>query len=327
MGVPLTRMPPKSRLSRPFKAFFLLAAGLGFTFRIAGAHAVEIPESSRKQAQEAAKALGSDNFSERTNAKEQLLRLGRASIEPLEYAVKSEDPEVRLRAMEILISLRGRGFLGIGLQESSDDEIVDLDAVPEEDTKDAVKTVTPPVVSANQIVSFRQPPYNTYGMTRPFPAEAAGMQPGDKILSINERPIHGVKDLMREVITIGPARKAIIMIERGEQKLRLPVLLTRNPMTTRGNDFGGYQMVRDGSPPVDLEKELDGGNAEPDKRAELPDMDQRPNGAGGVQIIGGGQVFIQGQARVIIQAQAAGGAQGEVKVQINGVDVAPKPAK
>jgi membrane-associated protease RseP (regulator of RpoE activity) len=326
-------MPPRSRLSRPFKAFFLLAAGLGFIFRIAGAYAVEIPESSRTQAQDAAKALGSDNFSERSNAKEQLLRLGRASIEPLEYAVKSEDPEVRLRAMEILIALRGRGFLGIGLQESADDELVDLDAAPEEDAKDAVRTVTPPVVSANQIVSFRQPPYNTYGLTRPFPAEAAGMQPGDKILSINERPIHGVKDLMREVITIGPARTAIIVIERGAQKLRLPVLLTRNPMTTRGNDFGGYQMVRDGSPPVDLEKELDGGNAEPDKRAELPDLNQRPNGAGGVQIInggqiiGGGQVFIQGQARVIIQAQAAGGAQAEVKVQINGVDVAPKPAK
>ena len=328
VGATGNRMPPRLHFNRPFPTLLLLATGLGFIFRIAAAQGVEIPEASRKQAQEAATALGSDNFSDRVNAKNQLIQLGRASIEPLEYAVKSEDPEVRLRAMEILIALRGRGFLGIGLQESTDDEIVDLDA-PEEDGKETARTVTPPVVIANQIVSFRQAPYNTYGMTKPFPAEGAGMQPGDKILSINDRPIHGVKDLMREVITIGPARKAIIVIERGEQRLRLPVLLTRNPMQTRGNDFGGFQMVRDGAPPVDLEKELDSG-AEPDKRADA-DVPQAAPAAGGVQIIngnqivGGGQIIIRNQGQVIVQPIRIQGGNAAVNVQINGVQPPPAP--
>lgn len=297
-------MPLGLRLLR-LLATVVLAAGLGFIFKMGGARAVEIADAARKQAQEAAQALGSDSFSERFNAKTRLMQLGRASIEPLEYAVKSEDPEVRLRAMELLIALRGRGFLGIGLQESTDDEIVNLDSdfsEPGDVETETAHTVEPPVVIANQVVSFRSPQYTGYGITKPFPAEAAGMQPGDKILTINERPIHGVKDLMREIITIGPARMAILVIERGGQRLRLPVLLTRNPMTMRNNDFGGYQMVRENPPPVDLETGVDG--FAPDKRAEAPPP-QAFQAGGGIRIIGGGQVIINGQVRGVVQRPIA----------------------
>ena len=68
-----------------------------------------------QQARAMIQALGSDSYSTRVQARNSLLQLGRAAIEPLEYAVKSEDPEVRLRAAEILIALRGRGFMGLGL--------------------------------------------------------------------------------------------------------------------------------------------------------------------------------------------------------------------
>ena len=61
---------------------------------------------------------------------------------------------------------------------------------------------------------------------------------------------------MREVILIGPARLAVLLVERGGKQMRLPLLLTRNPMLTKNNGLE-YMMQRDPPPPVDLEKELD----------------------------------------------------------------------
>jgi hypothetical protein len=204
------------------------------------------PEPAR-QAWEMITGLASDSYAMRLQAKTSLLGLGRASIEPLEFAVKSDDAEVRARALEILIALRGRGFLGIGLQEEfADDE-----------NENANGRTFGNTVSANQVVNFKQ--YADYGVTKPFPAEAAGIQAGDKIRAVNDRAIHGTKDLMREVIAVGPARPAIITVERGEKLLRLPVLLTRNP-SMRTTQFG--QPVRDVAPPVDLEKELDGSSGQ-----------------------------------------------------------------
>ncbi len=310
-------MPLRSGHFQAFLATVLLGVVLGFKSNTLPA--VEVKAEDLKQAREAVKALSSDSFSERYNARNQLMQLGRASIEPLEYALKSEDPEVRLRSLEILIALRGRGFLGIGLQESTDEEIaVDPDEVPEGGAKEQVKTVAPPIVIANQIVNFKQAPYNAYGVTKPFPAEAAGMQPGDKILTINDRPIHGTKDLMREVIAIGPARTAIMLIERGGERLRLPVLLTRNPIVMRGNEFGGFQYVRDNAPPVDLERETE---ADPEKRADAPNVQ---GAQANVQV--NGQVIIRGGAKVVIQQigpvdPKAPQPKIEVQVQVQGGEV------
>ncbi|HYG76812.1 MAG TPA: PDZ domain-containing protein [Planctomycetota bacterium] len=235
----------------------LLGLCLGFTSNFALVHAAQptpgVKPSDALRARELVRALGSDDYSERLSARNELTELGRAAIEPLELAIKSEDPEVRLRALEILIALRGRGFLGISLSETTeDDEVAQGD---DEGNPELPSTVQPPKVVANQVVNFRQ--YLAYGVTKPLPAEAAGLVAGDKILAVNEQPVHGVKDLMREVIAIGPARTALLLIERGDQKLRLPVLLTRNPIMMKLNEFGGMQITKDPPPPVDLEKELE----------------------------------------------------------------------
>lgn len=228
-----------------------------------------------QQAHSMIQALASDSYSTRVQARQALLQLGRAAIEPLEHAAQSEDPEVRTRAIEILIALRGRGFLGIGLQESGDE-----DAPP---PSDAAGVVPPTTVIANQIVPHVQ--YAAYGVVKPFPAELAGLQPGDKLLAVNDRPVHGVKDLMREVITIGPGRTAIITVERAGKRMRVPVTLTRNPILSKNNGFE-FMIIRDPPPPVDLEKEQD--NSAPAVRAQAAATPRKQAGAvSSVKIVSG----------------------------------------
>lgn len=191
-------------------------------------------------------ALASDSYSTRIQARQALVQAGRAAIEPLEHAVQSEEPETRLRAAEILIALRGRGFMGMGLQES---EPAEEGAAGGQGTE---RMVPRPVVVASQVVPVDQ--YRMYGVTKPFPAESAGIQPGDRILAVNDKPIQGVKDLMREVIIIGPARLAVLLIERGGKRIRVPLTLTRNPVLQKNNGLE-YMIQRDPPPPVDLERE------------------------------------------------------------------------
>jgi hypothetical protein len=214
------------------------------------AHAGEVgaaPAEKSRMAWELVQQLNSEKYAARIQARSALMQLGRPAIEPLEYAVKSDDPETRLRAGEILIALRGRGFLGVGLQE--DEVLEDAD-----DADESTLTVPPSVVVATQVVNYQA--YLAYGVNKPFPAESAGMQPGDKILSVNGKPLHGVKDLMREVVILGPARTAVLMIDRGGKLMKVPVVLTRNPMLQRAGPFGA-DAIADPPPPVDLEKEAD----------------------------------------------------------------------
>ncbi|HEY3321989.1 MAG TPA: PDZ domain-containing protein [Planctomycetota bacterium] len=262
-----------------------------------------VTEAAQQQARTLVQGLSSANWAERNNASQELLRLGRASVEPLEYAVKSDDPEVRMRALELLIALRGRGFLGIGLQQSDDHAdafgMYIADPEPDENKNERPGVVPRPVVSANQIVNSQQPLYDGMRATKPFPAAAAGMQVGDKVLAINDRPIYGVKDLMREVITVGPARLAILLVERDGKRIRVPVTLTRNPLTTRTIGIGaGYQIEREANPPVDLERELDGGNPQQHSSAALPA--NQPAIQQQVQILPGGQIQIQPGAQIRI---------------------------
>lgn len=202
-------------------------------------------QSRAKQATEAVQQLGSDDYASRRTAYAKLLSLGRPAVEPLEKGQQSEDPEVRLRSMELLIALRGRGFLGVSLQESED---IDGDGIPDGlDTGQAC-------VRAMSIVSHQHPQYANLGLNKPLPAEAAGMEAGDKLVAVNDRPVHGTKDLMREVISVGPARLAVITIERNGKMQRLPVVLTRNPLL---NSRNFYTPEPAELPPVDLEKELE----------------------------------------------------------------------
>jgi hypothetical protein len=208
-----------------------------------------------QQAYAMIQALSSDSYSMRLHARTALFQLGRGAIEPLERAAQDEDPEVRLRAAELLIALRGRGFMGIVLQETEPPDDDDAEgAVPQ-------RTVTRPAVTAMQVMTRPQntpAPMNAWGIAyagnKPMPAEAAGIQPGDKILEVNDRPITGVKDLMREVIAVGPARVALLLVDRGGKRLRVPMILTRNPVISKNNGLE-YLQMHDPPPPVDLEKE------------------------------------------------------------------------
>ena len=183
-------------------------------------------------------ALGSDSYPEREWAARDLYDLGRPAIEPLEYASKSEDSEVRLRATQLLFAMRGRGFMGINLQEEQPAHNAPL-ADDDSDDPSHMGPYMPPVVKVMGIANARD-----YQLTKPFPAELAGLTTADKVLEINNRPVNGVRDLMREVITIGPGRLAIALIDRDGRKLRVPLMLTRNPM------------IHD-NPAIDLERELE----------------------------------------------------------------------
>ena len=199
-------------------------------------------------------ALGSDSYPEREWAARDLYDLGRAAIEPLEYAAKSEDSEVRLRATQLLFAMRGRGFMGINLQEEQahNAPLADDDS----DDPSHMGPYTPPVVKVMGIANARD-----YQLTKPFPAELAGLTTADKVLEINNRPVNGVRDLMREVITIGPARLAIALIDRDGRKLRVPLMLTRNPM------------IHD-NPAIDLERELESQASDPSGKSKLNVLEQ-----------------------------------------------------
>lgn len=223
-------------------------AALSLLLACLSAHGEDVPtpkpakEVQLQKIRELIKSLDADNYSDRQTARGELLDIGRPAIEPLECAVVSEEPEIRLRATELLIALRGRGFLGVHPSEGND-EYDDQG----EDVPDA------PAVKVIQVVDGAD--------DKPFPAEKAGITAGDKIVSVNDRPVSGVKDLIREIITIGPARTALVLIERDGKRLRLPVLLTRN--TTGGNSS---------APPVDLEKELE--TASPEKKTTEAKKDE-----------------------------------------------------
>ncbi len=213
--------------------------------------AIRIDPEMDRRGRELVAQLGAESYLERAQAREQLMNLGRPAVDPLEAGVQSEDPEIRLRCTELLIALRGRGFLGITLEELPADETAEEDGVP----PDGTQHIPPPFVQARSVIGFKE--LASYGVRRALPAETSGLQSGDKLLAVNGRSVCGNKDLMREVTVVGPGRVASLLVERGTARLRIPVLLTRNPMRTIMNqDAGIYSQSRDSAPPVDLEKEL-----------------------------------------------------------------------
>jgi len=193
-----------------------------------------IAEDSTQLAKRLIQSLGSNAYAERDVAARELYHLGRAAIEPLEYAAKDNDSEVSLRATQLLLAMRGRGFMGITLQEDrqasvgSDDPDTDAEAYSENPA---------PVVRVMGIANAHD-----FGSAKPFPAELAGMTASDKVLEINGRPINGVKDLMREVICAGPGRIALVLLEREGKKMRVALMLTHNPSNHE-------------TPPVNMEQE------------------------------------------------------------------------
>jgi hypothetical protein len=184
------------------------------------------------------KALSSESYAERNAAREKLQAFGRHAIEPLESARYSEDPETRSAAKQLLFQMRGRGFLGIQLPHVGTDE--NGDPIIEYDDAGNPKGV--PVV---HVLRYEQDAamMRNVKLTRPLPAEEAGIQENDVMKAINDIPLAGVPDLLREVAAAGPNRVIKITIERNGQLLVIPVRLTRN--------------FSDPTPPVDLEAEFE----------------------------------------------------------------------
>jgi len=207
-----------------------------------------------KLAKELTRQLGSDIYTERVRAKERLMRLGRPAIEPLETAAQSEDCEIRRSAIEILIALRGYGFLGIELHPIN------------EEGQGFGAQASSGVQTGNVLNPNNCRPK---GAPRPYPAEIAGLMPGDKIIAINGRLMHSPASMIREISAIGPARIASLEIERDGKPIRLPILLTRKPAAMIRN-IPDLEQDPDPPPPVDLEKEATAKPQPVDKLPALP---------------------------------------------------------
>ena len=79
----------------------------------AAAPATGSKEEERCKALEQVALLAHDQFNIRQAAYRKLKEMGLSALEPLREALEVPDAEVRTRAFELLIFLRGRGFLGI----------------------------------------------------------------------------------------------------------------------------------------------------------------------------------------------------------------------
>jgi hypothetical protein len=204
------------------------------------------PAAEAGEARRHIAALSSDSYAERAEARSNLLALGRAAIEALESARQSEDTATRHAAMDLLLALRGRGFLGIQLPQGPEDEEAD-------DTKN--NSGHPAGVKVMRVIKFDIDANMFNGNTPkgPLPAEAAGILEDDLLLSVNDQPLNCVGDLLREVGVAGPGRVVKVELLRDKQRLVLPVRLTRN--------------FNDPPPPVDLDAEAP---AEPARLSKKP---------------------------------------------------------
>lgn len=210
--------------------------------------------------------LNDPAFAVREFAHANLIKLGRASIEPLEFAVQSEDSETRLAAVGLLIALRGRGFLGVGMIQT-----------PAHFDGELSGEVFPP----NQVS------LNMNMIPQGLPAQTAGIASGDIVMELNGQPVRDINDLQREVIVAGPARILAVVVMRGDELLRFNVVLTLN-MNPAPSPNGSYMPPR---PPLELESEL-----APSEKMLPSDATSKPMlGNQQVNIVGNGIVVINGQ--------------------------------
>ncbi len=188
--------------------------------------------------------LADGGYTVRKQAYEALKSIGRPALEPLTGALEATDPEVRTRAAQLLVEMRGRGFMGIQLQEdwdgddpfqgvnrNVDDGGVDDPPAANEPPREEVKAKPPPRVLAASVLHAKDMDPEVQQMLKgqEMPAGKAGVADGDRILAVNGRPIRGVGDLLREVTLAGPRTKTMIVVERSGKKVTLAVTLTRNP--------------------------------------------------------------------------------------------------
>jgi len=177
--------------------------------------------------------LGADEYSQRNEAAQALMQAGRAALAPLREALEDEDPEISIRAAQLLLALRGRGFIGVDLHELNSDgtPVIPVQALrpkeaPDADMSDAGEHVEAPAkpVWIELVINLRR--------GQNLPGEKYGMQDGDKIVGVNGRRVDGSVDLMREVGLAGPGAKLLVELVREGRPVRVVVVLARHPDDT-----------------------------------------------------------------------------------------------
>jgi serine protease DegQ len=71
------------------------------------------------------------------------------------------------------------------------------------------------------------------GVLQSGPAAAGGIQPGDVVTRIAERPVHHSRDLLNAVAALPPQQKAVIGVQRGARALDVEVVVAQRPVTRR----------------------------------------------------------------------------------------------
>ena len=67
------------------------------------------------------------------------------------------------------------------------------------------------------------------GVLQNVPAAQAGIQPGDVIASLNERPVDDVGSLLAEVAALKPGQTVAVEVWRQKQRQRLQITPGRRP--------------------------------------------------------------------------------------------------
>lgn len=208
--------------------------------------------------------LGADNFTHRRQAAGELMEAGRAALEPLARALEDSDAEIRAKAAELLVALRGRGFVGIQFNEQPSK---DAPPVPQQqemiDGDDGEVEGASATPVAPQPVFIPAPDVQVVETVDGMPGKEAGVQSGDRFLAVNGRAICGELDLLREVILAGPAKPSMLVLDRDGRKITIAIMLGRHPSD---------------SPPVDLLAEKKAAkDAEANRRTEaIRNLLERP---------------------------------------------------
>ena len=73
------------------------------------------------------------------------------------------------------------------------------------------------------------------GVMRGSPADRAGVQPGDVLLSVDGRKVLDPKSMLEAIAALPPGRKADFELRRGKNTIGLKVEIARRPALSRGD--------------------------------------------------------------------------------------------
>ncbi len=121
-------------------------------------------------------------------------------------------------------------------------------------------------------------------------AETAGLKPGGVILQVGERPISGLLELRNALTGVQPGDKVSLLMDMGDEKKRIDVVLGNRPKLPQFSGDRLQQMERMGGPISDVRDSF--------SHAIQTDMRPKPNQ------IGGPVVDLKGQVIGITMARA-----------------------